>query len=185
MHCSSCSPLLDRYREGLLTATQSATVRAHLKSCAHCAALLDELRVVDALLMTVRPPEPVANLTFAVMAEVRSMPVPRTPRTHLGALLGFYIVVAWTMIALWLHFASITPASAFASIMRAAAQIWAATQAFSAGAAGSFGHGTSFVPTIVLSALALDLAFAGAIALLYIVVRPRLAAHLATIREVP
>ena len=159
-------------------------MREHLKTCAHCTSLLDELKIVDALLTTVRTPEPVANLTFAVMAEVRSMPVPVTPRTHVGALLGFYIVVAWAMIALWLHFAGITAQSAFASGLGATSQMWTTANALSTGATGSFGHGSSFVPAIVASALALDLAVAGAIALLYIVVRPRLAAHLASVREV-
>ncbi len=184
MLCSSCSPLLDLYREKLLSPSQAALVREHLKTCMNCTALLDELKVVDALLATVRTPEPVANLTFAVMAEVRSMPVPVAPRTHFGALLGFYIVVAWAIIALWLHFAGITTASALAGVMGAASQTWTTAQAFSAGAAGSFGHGASFLPAIVVSALALDLAVAGAVALVYIVVRPRLSAHLASIREV-
>ena len=50
MRCSSCEPLLDRYIEGTLKARQMLDITEHLSECADCRELLDELKVIDALL---------------------------------------------------------------------------------------------------------------------------------------
>src|ERR1700752_4100334 len=97
MHCSSCEPLLDRYLEGTLTPRQMARVREHVNRCAHCASLLTELRVVDALLATTRPVELAPNFTFAVMAETRATPMHAAPRFPLWGALSAYIVAAWLL----------------------------------------------------------------------------------------
>lgn len=96
MRCSSCEAHLDRYVEGTLPHARMALLRTHLQDCASCSAMLEELRVVDALLATARRTEPAANFTFAVMAEVRSMPQPK-PRTWRRTLLlgAAYVVAAW------------------------------------------------------------------------------------------
>jgi anti-sigma factor RsiW len=97
MHCSSCEPLLDRYLEGTLTPRQMGRVREHVNRCAHCASLLTELRVVDALLATTRPVELAPNFTFAVMAETRATPMHAAPRFPLWGALSAYIVAAWLL----------------------------------------------------------------------------------------
>ncbi len=83
MHCSSCEPVLDRYLEGTLAPARMAQVAAHLKTCEPCTALLSEVKVVDALLFTTAVPELPQNFTFAVMAELQSMPAPRTGGTRI------------------------------------------------------------------------------------------------------
>ena len=62
MRCSSCEPLLDAYLEATLRAARRA--RRSRRICApatRCEALLRELRVIDALLETARPPGSVAG----------------------------------------------------------------------------------------------------------------------------
>ena len=84
MRCSSCEPLLDRYLEGTLTPRGMIDTAAHIKSCGACARLVDEVKVVDALLFTTDVPELPANFTFAVMAEARSLPAPKPLRHRFG-----------------------------------------------------------------------------------------------------
>ena len=81
MRCSSCEPLLDRYVEGTLTPREMARVTAHLRSVRTAKRCLTELRVVDALLATTAPVELAPNFTFAVMAEARTAPDPRSSQT--------------------------------------------------------------------------------------------------------
>ncbi|GAC1657649.1 MAG: hypothetical protein NVS9B12_09820 [Vulcanimicrobiaceae bacterium] len=183
MRCSSCKPLLGRYFEGTL-GPQAAAVAAHLEGCAACATLLDELKVVDGLLATVRSPLPAPNFTFAVMAEVRSLPLPIVPRTHMGALLGGYVVIAWAIIALWMHLAGVTAQSALPNAADAFSQAVNTAHALAGGAMSSFGHGAPLVTTFVLGALALDVCVAAGVYILYVIVRPRLAAQLAGVPEV-
>jgi hypothetical protein len=76
MRCSSFEPLLDEYVDGVLAPREHALVAAHVAGCASRAGLLEELRVIDALLLTPRALEPAPNFTFKVMAEVRSLPAP-------------------------------------------------------------------------------------------------------------
>jgi anti-sigma factor RsiW len=95
VRCSWCEPLLDRYVEGTLTSREMTRVGTHLRTCAHCDALLTELRVVDGLLATTAPVELAPNFTFAVMAETHTIPV-RTPRKlSVWAVMSFYVVGVW------------------------------------------------------------------------------------------
>ena len=58
MHCSSFEPLLDEFVDGTLTPVRTQRVAKHVADCTECSALLAELRVIDALLLTARPTEP-------------------------------------------------------------------------------------------------------------------------------
>jgi hypothetical protein len=62
--------------------------------------LLEELRVVDALLIAPRTIELPADFTRATMADVRALPPPQTeaPRRHLLAWLVSFIVGSWCLI---------------------------------------------------------------------------------------
>ena len=81
MPCSSFEPLLAPYVDGaLLPAPVRMQLGAHLERCTSCSALLEELRVIDALLLTARPVDPAPNFTFRVMAELNSFPAPRVRR---------------------------------------------------------------------------------------------------------
>jgi anti-sigma factor RsiW len=95
VRCSSCEPLLDEFVDHLLPARTMQAVGAHVNACAACASLLAELRSVDALLESARPATLSPNFTFAVMAEVRSLPSPRRRSVPFWAILASYLVGAW------------------------------------------------------------------------------------------
>jgi len=135
------------------------------------------------LLATIGMPEPAPNFTFAVMAEARAMPIPLAPRLNLGALLGIYVTVAWAIVAIWLSVTGVSAQAAFTHVGDNVAQLFSATQAVAAGALASFGGGAPLLTTFVIGILALDLAIAAGLVLVYRTVRPRLAAHLASARE--
>jgi anti-sigma factor RsiW len=183
MRCSSCSRLLDRYVEGSLSTPQLLHITAHLGTCAPCTEILEELKVVDGLLATIHTPEPAPNFTFAVMAEIRCMPAPAISRISIAALLGTYVVVAWAIIAIWLRMAGVTAQTAVANGASTFSQLGNGLHLITTGAMNSFGHGAPLVTTFVLGVLALDLAVAAGVIIIYSVVRPRLAAHLAINRR--
>lgn len=100
MRCSSCEPKLDAYLEKTLRPRDARAVGAHLRACPNCDALLQELRVVDALLTTARPPTVAAGFTASVVSATHAT-YPRMPRRVpvAGALL-LYLGVAWSLVAL-------------------------------------------------------------------------------------
>jgi len=100
MRCSSCEPLLARYWERALDPRQAARVEAHLRTCAHCTKLLDEIKVVDALLVTTNAPELPANFTAAVI-HATTAPRPRRSRALLWTSVIAYVVLAWMVIFVW------------------------------------------------------------------------------------
>ncbi len=178
MRCSSCEILLDRYVEATLPARQMAAVSAHLKTCEACAQLVNELRVVDALMATTTSVDIPANFTFAVMAEVRTMPVAVERRLSVWSLLVFYLVAAW--IALSGGFALLGPRVAF--LERPFAALWSNLTDM-IGAVAGIAHGvapaTPAVVGVVCFVLFVDALLAGALIIFYRAVRPRLAAVLA------
>jgi anti-sigma factor RsiW len=100
VRCSSCEPLLDSYLEATLRAREALGVAAHLRACHGCAAFLQELRVIDALLTTARAPRVAVDFTASVVSATHAT-VPRMPRrTPLAAALLLYVVVAWTIAAI-------------------------------------------------------------------------------------
>jgi hypothetical protein len=72
-------------------------VSSHLKGCDACTDLLRELRVVDALISTSQPVALAPNFTFAVMAEVRGIPVAEPRRIAAWAWIAIYTVAAWIL----------------------------------------------------------------------------------------
>lgn len=183
MRCSSCEPLLDRYLEGTLPPRQMLLISAHLEQCVRCRELLEEVNVIDALLSTTRVPELPENFTFAVMAEVGSMPAPRARQHPVWSFLALYSAAAWvaTVVAM-----AVTGTSARALAGMAASmlrQAGLATGAFGSSVSHSITHSTPGLAAFGFGVLTIDLAIACAFALIYFVVRPRLAARLASIPE--
>ena len=152
---------------------------AHLHSCDACARLIEEVKIIDALLFTTNVPELPANFTFAVMAETRSLPAPKPHEDRVWSFVALYLTAAW-----------IAAIAVFVASGESLTKIGAAiamglgnlAQSFSGGAAG-IGHGAPALATFSIGVLSIDLALAAAAALLYFVVRPRLAAHLASASE--
>ena len=80
MRCSSCEPMLDGYLETALSRRHMRDVALHVNWCRACTALLDELRVVDALLTTVRAPGSVGSDFTAAIVSATSAAQPHAPR---------------------------------------------------------------------------------------------------------
>lgn len=180
MRCSSCEDRLERYLEGTLTARQKIDVAAHLRSCAHCTRVLEELKVVDALLLTsAAAPVLPDNFTFAVMAEARSLPAPKPYVHRAWSFVALYLTAAWVAALAGFSFAGISVGRVFGAIGSFFAQAWNAAGVGSS----ALGHSGSALATFGMTVLLLDLAIAAAFAVLYIFVRPRLAAHIASTME--
>jgi anti-sigma factor RsiW len=176
MRCSFSEARLDAYVEGTLVARDRARVAAHVAGCAACAALLDEFRVIDALLVTPRTLEPAPNFTFKVMAEVRSMHAPRAHRSPTFAVLGAYVVFAWIALGAFATFARGDVRAALAWLQVRLDRI-ASTAGAVAHATGHVFGSHAFDVTAAMSALlAVDALAAAAIFALYAVLRTRRAA---------
>jgi anti-sigma factor RsiW len=176
MRCSFSEANLDAYVEGTLGARARARVDAHLANCASCAVLLEEFRVIDALLITPRTLEPAPNFTFRVMADVRAVAPPRRHRSPALAVLGTYMLFAWVTIGAFGIFAH---AAAVAALVAIGAWLVRLGAAFAtvAGAVGHvFGRQAFGVTTAMSAMLALDVVAAAAVFGLYAVLRARRAA---------
>jgi len=184
VRCSSCNALLVGYIEETLTAHETARVRAHLEACPICRHILEELRVVDAFLLTVHPPEPAENLTFRVMAEVRSLPAHRARHASFLSVGATYLVFAWCLLFAWFRFGGVVAHASLALLQTVALQYLSAAKPLMNATAHLFGHQTIGVTAAMLCVLALDIVAAAALVASYVFVLPRLAAHVAR-SEVP
>jgi anti-sigma factor RsiW len=103
MHCPASENLFDGLLDGTLSVLQRHHVETHLAQCARCTSVLEELRVIDALLLTPRLLEPVPNFTQKTMAEIRTLPPPKpaAPRLPLWAAAAFYLFASWLGIGTW------------------------------------------------------------------------------------
>ncbi len=183
MRCSSCKPLLERYVAGRLTPRGMARISAHVRECAECSALLDEIKVVEGLLFTAPAPDLPQNFTFAVMAEVQTLPAPRARQHPLWSFLVLYPAAAWAAIVVAMALTRTSPNAVAGMLAGSLSRAGAASGAFAA----NISHGLSTtMPSLAAfgaGVLLIDAVVACAFALLYVVVRPRLAAHLAPSRE--
>jgi anti-sigma factor RsiW len=112
VNCSWCEERFERLLDGNLNPRERARVLGHVDACRACRGLLEELRVVDALLLGPRAVELPPNFTFATMAEVRAMTPPSSRRPAIAASLVSYVVAAWSLLG---AAALIAPGSVFAA----------------------------------------------------------------------
>ncbi|MDQ2908392.1 MAG: zf-HC2 domain-containing protein [Candidatus Eremiobacteraeota bacterium] len=176
MHCSYSEKRLDAYVEGSLAPRERARVAAHLPGCANCTSLLEELRVIDALLLSPRQLELAANFTFKVMAEVRPLAQPHVHRTAALPVLATYIVFAWASIGAFLWWGG-PAAAAMLGMLGASAQHAGRTFGILAVSVGQlFGSQTADVTRTMGAILGGDVALAGVIVGLYLLRRSRRAA---------
>jgi anti-sigma factor RsiW len=184
VRCSSCEPLLDRYVEGTLSPRRMIDVAQHLRTCESCRELIEELKVVDALLFTTTVPELPENFTFAVMAETNSMPAPRARQHPVWSFLVLYSAAAWVAAAMAMAFTGTSPRSVLALMWSALSRAGSAAGTAAASAAHGLSGTTPTLAAFGAGVLVLDAAVACAVAIVYFVVRPRLAARLASAPEV-
>lgn len=183
MRCSSFEPSLTDFVEGALGPAEHARVLSHTDECDGCRALLQELRVIDALLLTPRQLDPAPNFTIKTMVEVRALATPRIRRTPALGVVVTYLAFAWTIIGAWLAFgggaAHETLASAGALLTRYGIDL----AALAAMTLQLFGHSTLGVTALMGMVVVLDVVAGVMLAVLYTAVRPRLAKRLARITE--
>jgi anti-sigma factor RsiW len=175
--CSSSEALFEGYLDHTLLPAQRARLLAHLNGCGRCKGVLDELRVVDALLIAPRVVDLPENFTFATMAEVRSLPRPHVSTPPVFAYLVSYLVAAWLLIGAGFLLAG--------SAMRAFGETALDVSAQLARTFGAVGHigvriadHLGSLGTLLGAALALDVIFAGVLVVGFTLVRPRLAERL-------
>ncbi|MDP9104493.1 MAG: zf-HC2 domain-containing protein [Candidatus Eremiobacteraeota bacterium] len=177
MSCSSSEDLFEAYLDGTLFPAQRARLLSHLSQCGACKGLLDELRVVDALISSPRHVELPVNFTFATMAEVRSLPRPHVSSVPVYAYLVSYLVAAWLLIGAGFLFAS-TAMRAFGEtaldVSATFARVFGIIGHAGARVAGDFGA----LGTLLGAAIVLDVAVVLALVVGFTVVRPRLVEHL-------
>jgi anti-sigma factor RsiW len=172
--CSSSESLFEAYLDDTLLPAQRARLLAHLSACGRCKGVLDELRVVDALLASPREIELPQNFTFATMAEVRSLPRPHVSRAPLLAYLVSYLVAAWLLIGAGFLLASTTMRAFGETALDVSAQIartFGVVGHAGARVVGDFGS----LGTLLGAAIVLDVVVALALIVAFTVVRPRLA----------
>ena len=176
MHCSSFKPLLDEYVDGMLPSRKNALVAAHLAGCAECSALLEELRVVDALLVMPRILEPAPNFTFKVMAEVRSLPRPQVHRrTHALGVTAAYLAFAWAFIGAFFLLGDGASHAAWMTLVATATHSGDALNALAAATARFFGPNTFRVTAAMSALLAVDVMLASIVAAVVYLRRNRVA----------
>lgn len=183
MRCSSFEPSLDAFVDGALAPRERLRVLAHVEGCDRCRMLLEELRVVDALLLGPRQLDPAPNFTFKTMAEVRTMHPPHVRRVPTFGVFATYLAFAWTIIALWLAFGGSAARDALALGGAAVARYSAGLSGVAGATSQLFGHATPGVTMLMGVILLLDACALAVVALVYGVVRPRLAAHIANSSE--
>jgi anti-sigma factor RsiW len=175
--CSSSEDLFEAYLDDTLLPAQRARLLAHLAGCGACKGVLEELRVVDALISSPRHVELPANFTFATMAEVRSLARPRATSAPVYAYLVSYLVAAWLLIGAGFVFAA-TTMRAFGEtaldVSASVARVFGIVGHAGARIAGDFGP----LGSLLGAAIVLDVAVVLALVVGFTVVRPRLAEHL-------
>jgi anti-sigma factor RsiW len=172
--CNSAEALFEAYLDNTLLPARRARLLLHLKACGPCKGVLEELRVVDALIASPRVVELPENFTFATMAEVRSLPRPHMSTAPLYAYLVSYLVASWLLIAAGFLLAPSALGAFGETALDASAQLARAFGAVGhAGARtlGDFGPLGAFLGT----AIVLDVAAVLALVVGFAIVRPRLA----------
>lgn len=173
MRCSSYEPMLDDYLEGTLRLHVTRDIAAHLRECAGCTQLLDELRVVDALLTTARAPRVAGDITAAVVSATATTRPHAPRRLRLGRALLLYLLAAWTLAAaalLRLHDVTQVGAASLLFARRDLAALGAATHALA--------PATPLAAAAVTAVLSIDLVLLAATFYAYRRLRPLLALYL-------
>ncbi len=172
MNCGRAEALFEAYLDDTLVPARRARMLAHVNRCGRCKGVLDELRVVDALLASPRQLELPQHFTFATMAEVRGLPPPRASSAPLVAYLVSYLAAAWLLFGAGLVLANGVLRAFGETAFDVSFQAVRALSAFAHTGARIFGDES--VGTAAAIVILLDVALVVG----FITVRPRLAQRL-------
>ena len=171
MSCNSSEALFEAYLDNTLAPAKRARLLAHLRGCGRCTGVLEELRVVDALLVSPRTIELPENFTFATMAEVRALPRPHVSRAPVVAYLVSYLVAAWLLIGAAFLLEGSAMRAAFAAVIGACTQLVHTVGAMAHAGAGLAGQ-LSSLGTVLGGAIVLDVMLVVALVVGARVMRP-------------
>jgi len=175
--CKSAEDLFEAYLDDTLLPARRARLLAHVNRCGRCMGVLEELRVVDALIASPRAIELPENFTFATMAEVRSLPRPYVSTAPLFAYLVSYLVASWLLIGAGFLLSPNAIRAFGETALGLSAQLarsFGIVGHAGARALGDFGP----VGTFLGAAILLDVVVALALVVGFTIVRPRLAERL-------
>jgi len=178
VNCTSAERAFEAFLDGTLAARERAALLAHVDACDPCRGLLEELRVVDALLLTPREIRLAENFTFATMAEVRAQPRPQRPPSRAGAFAVAYLAAAWMLIGAIALLAPQTMHVLGASTVAFARTVLGAFGGAGAALASLFGRSPAAVLVAALMALGVEIVLAAGIGGAIRYMRPRLAERL-------
>jgi anti-sigma factor RsiW len=182
VRCSSSERLLVDFVEGALPPLRRSRLVAHLDGCERCSELLQELRVIDALLLQPRLLDPAPNFTFKTLAEARSLGRPRVDRGSTLGIVVTYLAFAWTIIGVWLLLGGTSARQTLASSGTALVDRGGLTALLDA-TSRLFGHATPGVTALMAGIVAIDVVAGVVLAVVYAAARPQLARRLARISE--
>jgi anti-sigma factor RsiW len=171
--CSRSEALFEGYLDDTLSPAQRAALIAHLDGCGHCKGVLEELRVVDALIGSPRHVELPENFTFATIAEIRSLPRPHVSSAPVLAYLVSYLVASWLLVGAGFLLASSTVRAFGETIIDLAFQMGRPLGAIGHAGARILGDFGAF-GTVIGTALALDVVLGVALVFGFTVLRPHL-----------
>ena len=178
MNCSSAEELFERFLDGDVSAQERGRVLAHVDACAGCCSILEELRVVDALLLEPRRVELAPNFTFATMAEARALADPASYRAPVRAYVVSYIVAAWMIAGAALVLAPAMMHALGGTVIDVARSVADAVGGLGAAVSRALGHGGSTITAILAALLALDVMLVVGFGAALKYVQPRLAERL-------
>jgi hypothetical protein len=179
MNCSSSEEHFEALINDTLAPTLRSELLAHVDRCTACSGILEELRVVDALLLTPREAQLAPNFTFRVMAEIAAQPVPRRRQAPIAAFLVSYVVAAWMLVGLVQLAAGPRTHAFLGSAQIALREFLAAFGGVTQAAGRGFSHGFGSVIALLGGVLVLDLTLAAVVAVAYFIIRPRIAERIA------
>jgi anti-sigma factor RsiW len=162
---------------------QMAAVGAHVRDCARCRTLLEELKAVDGLLFTTREPELPQNFTFAVMAELNTLPAPRARQHPVWSFLALYCAASWVAAVAAMAISGTSPGAVFSFLSPALSRAGVISGGFAASASQGLTHTAPALAAFSIGALFIDVTIAAVVGLLYFTLRPRLAARIASSAE--
>ena len=173
MPCSSFESQLSAHVDGELGPVSSARIARHLAGCDRCAGMVEELRSIDALLLTPRELEPAPNFSFVVMAEVRSLPAPHAHRSRPLAILATYVVFAWCAIGAFLVLGGASARAMLATLGMIFGRLATVATTLATATERLFGRHTFDVTAAMGALLALDLVIAGVVFAAFVLLRAR------------
>lgn len=156
MRCSSSRLLFDGLLDGALAGRTHVALEQHLEGCFDCRGLLEELRVVDALLLQATSADVPAGFTERTMNEIARLPMPRPAGPALLPFVVSYLIAAWLAIGLAFLFAGDATRAAMATALGVSGAELAAIGALAHGLFHSFDGSLNGLTAVSAGALLAD-----------------------------